>query len=80
MGTAKLGLVSALGCACQPQFTAVAGLRRAFLSVLRPVAENGKNKLVYVATGTSNQHKRPADPQPEHDSILPHKETLGQHF
>lgn len=40
-----------------------------------------KNKLLYAATGTSKQHKGPAGPQqPEHDSALPHKETLGQHF
>ena len=39
-----------------------------------------KNKLVYAATGTSKQPKRPADPQqPEHDRVLPHTETLGQH-
>lgn len=40
--------------------------------------KEGKNKLVYAAAGTSNQRRRPADPrQPEHDSVLPHKEALG---
>lgn len=36
-----------------------------------------KQPLLDAAMGTSNLHKRPADP--EHDRVLPHKGTLGQH-
>lgn len=60
---------------------AVSKQEKGFSVCFRALAGNEKNKLVYVAMGTSNQHKGPADlQQPEHDSVLPHKETLGQHF